>query len=163
MRDVVTIGGAKARIMIVTIAVLAISTAYFGAKWQLGDMLARLTSPTDPNATIVADAAIGLAPSDPYASALRADIFDPNSADTRSAVVIAQDTVRLSPFDHRWHLALARALSSDGQIERAEAEFKRAIELAPSYADCRWYYGNFLLRAGRRDDAVAEFKLAAAD
>jgi tetratricopeptide (TPR) repeat protein len=164
MQDIVKIsGGSKLRFLTIAIAIVAIAIAYSGAKWQLGDMLARLTSSVDPNATIVADSALRLAPSDPYASSLRAEIGkDPASDDTRSAVEIAEATVRLSPYDHRWHVALARALASDGQTERAEAEFKRATELAPSYADCRWYYGNFLLRAGRGDDAVAQFKLAAA-
>jgi tetratricopeptide (TPR) repeat protein len=155
--------GLNLRILTIAIAVIAIGTAYFGAKWQLGDMLARLTAPADPNAAMIADATVRLAPSDPYASALRAEVFDPTSEDTRSAVEIAEETVRLSPNDHRWHLSLARALASDDQTARAEAEFKRAIELAPSYAECRWYYGNFLLRADRSDDAVAEFKIAAAN
>ena len=94
---------------------------------------------------------------------MRAEVFDPTSEDTHSAIELAEETVRLSPNDHRWHLVLARALARDDQTTRAEAEFKRAIELPPSYAECRWYYGNFLLRAGRSDDAVAEFKIAAAN
>lgn len=158
-----SIVGLKLRVLTIAIAAVAIGVAYFGAKWQLGDMLARLGSPTDPNAALVADAGVRLAPSDPYASSLRAEILDPTSEDIRSAVVIAEETVRLSPRDFRWHLALARALASDDQAARSEAEFNRAIELAPSYAECHWYYGNFLLRAGRSAEAVGEFRRAAAD
>jgi tetratricopeptide (TPR) repeat protein len=127
-------------------------------------MLARLTTATDDNAVLIADAALGLAPSDPYASSLRADVGDdPTSRDKRSALKIAEQTVRLSPYDRRWRIALARELANDGQMDRAEVEFKRAIDLAPSYADCRWYYGNFLLRQGRSEDAIAEFKVAASN
>ena len=163
MKDVVTISGARGRIVTIVFVVLAVAITYLGAKWQLGDMLARLTRATDPNASIIADAAVGLASSDPYTSGLRAEIGqDPDSLDARPEIEIAEQTVRLSPYDHRWHTALARALASDGQTERAETEFKRAVDLAPSYADGRWYYGNFLLRQGRRDEAMAEFKIAAA-
>ena len=162
MQDVAIISGPRGRLVSIVFVVLAVGMAYLGAKWQLGDMLARLTSSTDPNALIIADAARGLAPSDPYTSSLRSQIgLNPDSPDRRSEIEIAEQTVRLSPYDHRWHIALARALASDGQIVRAETEFKRAVELAPSYADCAWYYGNFLLRQGRRDDAMAQFETAA--
>ena len=57
--------GLNLRILIIAIAVIAIAMAYFGAKWQLGDMLARLTPPADPNAAMIADAAVRLAPSRP--------------------------------------------------------------------------------------------------
>jgi tetratricopeptide (TPR) repeat protein len=153
----------KARIASTTIAIMAILTAYFGARWQLGDMIARQTNLSDPNAVVLADGAVDLAPSDPYASALRAEVGkDPESPDVRSEIEIAEQTVRLSPYDHRWHVALARAFANDGQMARADAEFKRSIDLAPSYADPRWYYGNFLLRQGRGDDAATQFRVAAA-
>src|SRR5437879_3829282 len=109
MRDV------RARIATISVAMLAAIMAYFGAAWQLGDMLARLTSATDDQAAVVADAALRLAPSDPYANALRAEIGqDQNSPDARASVEMAEHTVRLSPNDHRWHIALARALATDG-------------------------------------------------
>ncbi|MFL6374231.1 MAG: carbohydrate binding domain-containing protein [Pyrinomonadaceae bacterium] len=162
MQDVATISGLKGRVIPAVVVVFVVSLAFFGAKWQLGDMLAKLTTSMDDNAAVVADAALWLAPSDPNASSLRAEIEDPASQDRRSAVEIAEQTVRLSPYDHRWRLALARALASDGQYDRADIEFKRAVELAPNYADGRWYYGNFLLRQGRRDEAVEQFKIAAA-
>ncbi|MBV9242560.1 MAG: carbohydrate binding domain-containing protein [Acidobacteria bacterium] len=164
MQDIATIGGPRGRIFGICIAVFAVSLAFVGAKWQLGDMLARLTRATDDNAAFIADGALGLAPSDPYANALRAEVGEyPDSPDDRSAVEMAEQTVRLSPYDHRWSIALARALASDGQTDRAKSEFERAIELAPTYADGHWYYGNFLLRQGRRDEAIAELRIAASN
>ena len=142
----------------------ALLVAFFGAKWQIGDMFGTLTSPADPAASEVADAALALAPSDPAASNLRAEVGpDGRSSDKRTAVEMAEDTVRLAPNDYRWRIDLARALTADEEFDRAEAEFKRAIELAPNYAICRWYYGNFLMRQERRDEAIAQFKLAADD
>jgi tetratricopeptide (TPR) repeat protein len=153
-----------ARAVSIAVVVIAILIASLGAKWQLGDMLARVTPAAEPNAVIAADDALRLAPADPQASSLRAEIGnDPSSEDTRTAVEIAEQTVRLSPFDCRWRTALARNLADEGRILDAEEQFKRAIELAPTYADVRWYYGNFLLRQGRGDEAVGQFKIAAAD
>jgi tetratricopeptide (TPR) repeat protein len=38
---------------------------------------------------------------------------------------------------------------------------RRAVALAPSYAEQRWHLGNALLRAGRNDEAFAELRRAA--
>ncbi|HTH52206.1 MAG TPA: carbohydrate binding domain-containing protein, partial [Pyrinomonadaceae bacterium] len=163
--DLVIRPGVKAvRVVACSVALVAVAVVFFAVKWQVGDMLARLTNVSDENAVAIADTAVAFAPRDPNASALRAEIgTDPLSEDTRTAVEIAEQTVRLAPNDHRWHIALARALADDGQVERAESEFKRSIDLAPSYAVCRWYYGNFLLRLDRREEATTQFKVAAAD
>jgi TolB-like protein/Tfp pilus assembly protein PilF len=42
----------------------------------------------------------------------------------------------------------------------AEREFKRAIELNPSYATAHQWYGELLSKLGRHDEAVAEIKQA---
>ena len=70
MQDVVKIGGVISRILSIALVVFAVAMAYFGARWQLGDMVARLTTTTDENATLLADAAVRFATSDPNASAL---------------------------------------------------------------------------------------------
>jgi tetratricopeptide (TPR) repeat protein len=156
-------GSLSGRAIIVAIVVLTSLITVFAIKWQIGDMLSTLADPADPEAVGAADLALTLAPSDPNASSLRAQIGqDPRSSETRSQVEIAEETVRLAPNDYRWRIDLGRALADDGQIERAEAEFKRSVDLAPTYAVCRWYYGNFLLRQGRNADAIAQFKVAAA-
>jgi tetratricopeptide (TPR) repeat protein len=157
-------GRLAARAIAAATVAAALILTFFAVRWQLGDMFARLTNAADENAVAMADLAVAFAPGDPYASALRSEIgLDPLSGDTRSPVEIAEQTVRLSPADHRWRIALARALVDDGQTERAEAEFRRAIDLAPNFAICRWYYGNFLLRQDRRNEALEQFKVAAAD
>jgi len=52
-------------------------------------------------------------------------------------------------------------MSRDWDIEAAEREFKRALELNPSYATARHWYGNGLLGPqGRADEAIAELKEA---
>ncbi len=42
----------------------------------------------------------------------------------------------------------------------AEQEFKRALELKPSYAMARWWYSYFLMTMGRTDESLAEIKQA---
>jgi Tfp pilus assembly protein PilF len=42
----------------------------------------------------------------------------------------------------------------------AEREFRRALELRPSYADAHFSYSRFLAAAGRMDEAVAEIRRA---
>jgi eukaryotic-like serine/threonine-protein kinase len=45
-------------------------------------------------------------------------------------------------------------------LEGADAEFKRAIELNPSYATAHQWYGEYLTMIGRLDEALAEKKKA---
>ncbi|MCV5480048.1 tetratricopeptide repeat protein, partial [Escherichia coli] len=47
------------------------------------------------------------------------------------------------------------------RFDDAERAFKRAISLAPEYSNPRWHYGNFLLRRGRDDEAIEQFRKAA--
>ena len=147
----------SSRLLLIAAIIFAAGLAWFGIRWQLGDMLANLTEPTDPNASAIAVSAQNLAPSDPLTSSLRASIDDENS---NSAVERFEQTVRLAPYDYRWRVDLGRALEQDDKLERAEAEFKRAVELAPSYAYPRWHLGNFYLRQNRTDEAFAQLKKA---
>jgi tetratricopeptide (TPR) repeat protein len=51
-------------------------------------------------------------------------------------------------LEHEWNFA------------EAEKEFKRAIELNPSYATAHHWYAEYLLATGRNDEALAEIKRA---
>lgn len=152
---------ARAVLSFVAIAVLV--TAIVAAKWQLGDMLAATTSPADEQALMRSDAALGLAPSDPRAIALRAEIAVTATSERDFAIELAENAVRASPSDYRWRITLARTLANAGRADNAEREFRRAVDLAPTYADCGWYFGNFLLRQGRRDEAFAELRRTTSD
>lgn len=166
MRDVVVtpIKDPKALIAIASAVILTIVFAWFAIPWQISDMLAQMTRRDDPNAVEIADFSVQLAPSNPSASRFRASLGeDPLSADKRNAIEIAEATVRLAPYDYRWRVELARAYAQDEQFERAEAEFKRALDIAPAYSAVRWHYGNFLLRRERVEEAFEQLKRAAAD
>ena len=158
MRDFVTVDskGKMTRIAIGVVVLIALAVGWFGIRWQLGSMLADLTPPGTADASSIADVAMQLAPADPVASWLRAsaDVATPDAQ-------LYENAVRLSPFDYRWRIELARAYDQGDRALEAEREFKKAIDLAPTYAYPHWQLGNFYLRQGRTDDAFAELKKAA--
>src|SRR5688500_9457796 len=127
MHDLVTINlkTARARISLALIFILVLVGTVIAVKWQLGNMLGHLADPSADTAPGVADLAVALVPADPKASWLVAVSEDDLAAFER--------TVRLAPSDYRFRVEYGRALEQDGQFERAEAEFKKAVDLAPGY------------------------------
>src|SRR6266513_44282 len=95
---------AKIRLTLFAVVAAALIFAWFATRWQFGDLLAELTTKSDPNAIFISDAAVLLAPSDPLTHLLRAsleqDIVAPDN--TESEIARFEDTVRLSPYDYRW-------------------------------------------------------------
>lgn len=150
----------------VALAVVAAGALVFGwlsVQWQIGNMLAELTTPTEPSAGEIADVVETLSPDDPLGSWLRAmteaEDFSPEKLE--SSIETHKQTVRLAPYHYPWWLELGRAYEQANKPEQAEMAFKRAVELAPSYTLPRWQLGNFYLRAGREKEAFAELKKAA--
>ncbi|MFN0277247.1 MAG: tetratricopeptide repeat protein [Pyrinomonadaceae bacterium] len=153
----------KIRIVLVGAMIFALAFGWFAIRWQLGSMMANLTAPDSVNASPLADLAFSLAPDDPVASWLRASVelngTSPDHID--SAVKIFEEAVKLSPQDYRWRIELGRAYEQAEKTAQAENSFKRAIELAPTYAFPHWHLGNFYLRQNRIDEAFAELRMAA--
>jgi hypothetical protein len=139
-------------------AVLAF--AWFSVRWQLGNMLGELTPSTRSDAGDVAALAKELAPGDPLPQWLLAstgsDLYSAEGVEKTLARY--EDVVRLSPNDYRWWIELGRVYEQAELQARAEAAFRRAVDLAPSYTFPRWQFGNFLLRQGRADEAFAELR-----
>jgi len=160
MQDVFQFDGKSRSVRAVLLAVVVVvaATAFFAVRWQFGNMLASMTRTVDEHASEKAKTAIAWSPSDPSAHVL--------VAATEGGAVARQhlqDAIAIAPNDHRWRIAYARFLEQDEQFDLAEAEFRQAVALAPSYARPRWHLGNFLLRRERETEALAELKLAAAD
>lgn len=148
--------------MLISVIFLAIVFSWFAVSRQLGNMIANLTSPDNPEALSAAGLAVSLAPGDPVARWLLASAETNGAAsDVDAAVKSMKDAVRLAPFDYRWRIELGRAYEQIEKPELAEIEFRRAIELAPTYAFPRWHLGNFFLRQDRVDDAFVELRKAA--
>jgi tetratricopeptide (TPR) repeat protein len=106
--------------------------------------------------------ALAYAPSNPPVVAARAKywLYRAEPARTEEALAELERAAALSPRDYRFHLELGRAYDNTGDAARAEASLRRAVELAPRYFDARWALANFLLRAGKPDTAIEEFRLA---
>ena len=66
-------------------------------------------------------------------------------ADTVNAAQAYERAAALSPSDYRYWLPLARAREHSGDVEGAEKALRRALALAPNYAQVHWALGNVLL------------------
>jgi len=150
------------RVILGVAVVVALIFGWVAIRRQFGNMIAELTSTSDPAAGQMAEIAYSMAPSDPLTMWLKAtiekNIFTPERTD--AAVKMFEQTVRLSPRDFRWWIELGRAYEQDEKPAQAEAALKQAIALAPAYTFPHWQLGNFYLRQNRRDEAFAELKLA---
>ena len=147
-----------ARVLLVVAALLVIVFVWFSVSWQLGNLFADFTKPTETNAGEVADMAIGLAPRDPLAVWLKAVVEQDKDASKYQGF---EDVIRLSPMDYRWWVQMGRAFEQADKPEKAELAFERAIEIAPNYVVPRWRAGNFFLRGGREEEGLANLKRAA--
>lgn len=154
---------ASTRIALAVFVLIALLFGWFAVRWQLGNMLAELTQPNDPNAKEIAQFALNLSPNDPMANWLNAstkkNVFNPDALN-QTAESFAR-VVKLSPNDYRWWVELGRAREQAEDFAAAEKSFLRAAEIAPAYTYPRWQLGNFYLRQNRSEEAYAELKKAA--
>lgn len=152
-----------ARTAVVALIALGIAFGWLAVRWQIGNLLASLTSAEEPGAAKIADSAVSFSPRDPAARWLRAVIERdvPTKESRDSAIGGMRETIRLSPNNFHWWLELGRTLERFEMPDQAEMAFKRALVLAPSYTLPRWQMGNFLLRQGRTTEAFRELRKAA--
>ena len=133
--------------------------AWFAARWCLANTVAEWA----PDAA-GAQAAARLAPSDPQAHYTLAELGS-RSMQPENLPQAAREyelAASLSPHDYRLWLKLGRARElTDDTAAGGEQALRRAVELAPGYADPRWFLGNYLLRRGRDAEAFAELQKAA--
>lgn len=151
------------RIGLIAMIIFAMAFGWFAIRWQLGNMIAELTSPAEPNAKELAALARSFAPSDSLTSWLAANtkrggLTGENAENPLEDFI---QTVRLSPFDYRWWIELGRGYEQAENIAMAEQSYLKAIEVAPAYTYPRWQLGNFYLRQNRSEEAFSELKNAA--
>ncbi len=71
----------------------------------------------------------------------------------------AKAALQLDPDLSEAHTALAAALWLDNwEWENAEAEFKRSLELSPTYPTANHWYAEYIMTMGRHDEAMARMK-----
>lgn len=110
----------------------------------------------------VAELAIGMSPNDPLPHYAAAVLYDKSflPEDMPKAISEYEMAVSLSPYDYRLWLALAKVRERNGDTKGAEKALRRAIALAPNYAELHWVLGNQLLRQGNAEEAFLEIRKA---
>ena len=145
------------RLLLLATALLFLVAFVFVFRWCIADSAA-----TRANNKEIAEFTTAWAPDDPQTHYTLALINEKSflSADLTKAVQSYEKAASLSPFDFRYWLPLAQARERSGDSEGGEKAMRRALELAPNYAQIHWAIGNMLLRQGRNEPAFAEMKQA---
>lgn len=150
------------RVLLLLAAIAATIFVVFVARWYLGNTMAEFAPHADQGGLESAQSAVNFAPRDPLAQMvlgkMEKDTLDIERAG--EAVKHFEEAVKLSPNDYRYWLELGRAREQSSDIAGGEKAFRRAVALAPSYSYPRWYLGNLLFRANRRDEAFVELRKA---
>jgi Flp pilus assembly protein TadD len=147
----------------VALALLGAAACLLGM-WSAGrEGLSRLFASygSTTNQLEAAERAVALSPSDPEAHYVRASLLA-DAGELAEAVKEYERAVALRPQDYVLWLELGRARDRANDLDGALTAFKESVRLAPSYARPRWQLGNVLFRAGRREEALAELRRAAA-
>jgi len=106
-----------------------------------------------------ANKAVLLAPSDPEAYRSRAAVLLKHERQAE-AVSDVKRALELNPRDYVLWRDLGNALEQGGDVLDAIDAYGEAVQLAPEYPEVRWALGECLLKAGRTNDAFAEFRRA---
>ena len=151
------------RALILLPALLAIFACWFVVRWYVANTVAEYAVAGEQDALEMARLAERWAPSDPFphwqVAALTEKSF--NAINIAEAVREYQLAASLSPYDYRYWMELADGLEASGDQAGSERAFRRAVELAPAYAQPHWFLGNLLLRAGKLDEGFEEVRRAA--
>lgn len=112
------------------------------------------------NSLPAADQAIQISPADPDAHRARAIVLTGahNYADAEASLETA---ATLRPAHANLWLALGNTREELGDRAGALNAFNEAVRAAPYYGQPHWQRGNFLLRLGRYDEAIADLRSAA--
>src|SRR5205085_1281895 len=81
-----------------------------------------------------------------------------NRQDAAGAVPYFEAAVRSNPISIVANTELGLALFAAGKLPEAEDQLKRAVALAPAYADARYDLASVQAARGNWDDAASEFK-----
>ena len=146
-----------ARVLLFVPLALILVGVWYGVRWCIGSTMAEWLP--DMNA---AQAAVRLTPDDPQGhfriARLREQSFLPE--ELPEAAREYEEAARLSPNDYRLFMELGRVRGLTGDALGGEQALRRAVELAPTYPEPRWYLGNLLLRQGRTLEAFTELRRA---
>jgi Tfp pilus assembly protein PilF len=150
------------RLLLLVPVALALMGSWYAGRWYVGDVVAEYAPNLETGAIETAQMTTRLAPDDPLTHWTVAALEKQSLPPERLPETLREyeKAVSLSPNDYRLWVDLGRTREQSGDVAGGEKALRRAVELAPSYAEPRWLLGNLLLRAGRSDEAFAELRLA---
>lgn len=152
------------RALLITVTLLCVVTAWFFVKWNFAHSVSARLDTKRAEFKAVGDWLTGLAPGDPQTHLTAARVyqrtFDP--ADLTRSLSEYEIAVALSPYDYFAWVDLGKSLGVNGEPDRAEAAYARALQLAPNYAAVQWVYGNSLIRQGKTDEGFSLIAKASA-
>jgi TolB-like protein/DNA-binding winged helix-turn-helix (wHTH) protein/Flp pilus assembly protein TadD len=109
-----------------------------------------------PRARTEIDAAVRLAPTDPWVLFLAATVESVDGSWDR-AKQRSEELLAVDPLSHLAELALGgRILLRHGDFLGAEKHLRRAIQIRPEFQSLRYFLAMALLMQGRADEALAE-------
>lgn len=158
MIKLVKIETASGRALLIVAGCICLAASFIFAKWCLADAIAA-QSPSKE----VAELSVALAPGDPQTHYALAVLDEKNFLPEDLAVSLGEfeKATALAPRDFRLWLAFGKARERRGDAAGAELALRKALELAPNYAQAQWTLGNVLLRRGKSDEAFAMISRAA--
>ena len=83
-----------------------------------------------------------------------------NSGDFSKAAQELRKAIEYRPEDYNLWLKLAQIEQSQNHETEAETSFRRAVELAPLYAQPHLLFGKFLVNINRKEEGFAEMRFA---
>jgi tetratricopeptide (TPR) repeat protein len=151
------------RLLLLVPVLLALLGSWYAGRWYLGNVVADYAPNLESGQLELARWTTELAPDDPLTHWAVATIEQQALPPEQLSDALKQyeKAVSLAPNDYRLWVYLGRAREHAGDAAGGEKALRRAVELAPYYAEPRWLLGNLLLRAGRVDEAFAELHRAA--
>ena len=154
----VATGSPVLRAGLVAAGIAVVLLSYYPLKWGVLSTAATRVSDLDV-ARFLAEAS----PSDPQTHFSHAVLLERSfvPADEEEALREYGRAVALAPENYQLWLQLGRARERAGD-PGAEPALRKALELAPNYAQVRWALGNFLVRQKRFDEGFAEIRSAVA-
>lgn len=145
------------RIILFAGVILAGFFAVVSVKWSFGHAISLRAEQKE-----VAEVSILFAPDDPKPHYVLAVLHERSflPEDFEKSVAEYEKAAALSPNDFWLWLTLGKARERNGDAPGAEKAFRRAVDLAPNYADTRWTLGNSLLRQGRFEEGFKEIRIS---
>ncbi len=151
-------------IYLIALAVLCVAAAWFFVKWNFANTVAYGMDTNRPELKAVAELLVQTAPDDPLTHLAAAQMLEKTfeEADLARSLTEYEAAAGLAPNNFSLWMELGKAYDRSGEDAKAEAAFRRALELAPNYSAVQWAFGNSLVRHRKTDEGFVLIAKAAA-